>query len=162
MSFAWLHESESRPQRRDQIRQKTQRENTSKRFLRSAYSRPWVMSEIPSMLSATRFVRVRQDHLCIRVVRNVPRTGLSAARCVSFAAGVMIRLCGGAGAARFCAQRWPPGMQGTQSTHPQGSRNPEQRQPQAESYQSVGEYFGIFEHAGCYPEPRRQAATGFG
>ena len=68
----------------------------------------------------------------------------------------------GAGAARFCAQRWPPGMQGTQSTHPQGSRNPEQRQPQAESYHSVGEYFGIFEHAGCYPEPRRQAAAGLG
>lgn len=114
------------------------------------------------------------------------------ARCVSPAAGVMIRL-GGAQTRHFelsvSARRplieegstrwalfpecWEQGKefrlnQPGQSVPPKPAgpdlraRASRSGQPGAESYHRFGVYFGIFEHAGCNPEPRRQALTGFG
>ena len=105
------------------------------------------------------------------------------ARCVSPAAGVMIRL-GGEQTWHFelsvCARRplieegstrwalfpecWDQAKE-SRLNHP-GQTSPARAsrsgQPGAESYHRFGVYFGIFEHAGCNPEPRRQALTGFG
>ena len=124
------------------------------------------------------------------------------ARCVSTAAGVMIRL-GGAQTRRVvqacsvrrlrcglrasnrwplppehCAQAKPVNSNQSAPATAQGqqpgsacpystgqcstARAARSGQPGAESYHRFGVYFGIFEHAGCNPEPRRQAATGFG
>ena len=132
---------------------------------------------------------------CCAGIRGAP------ARCVSCAAGVMIRLCGSmaAGVLGFClgtpmgsahealhrkaaTGQISPGSpehaspeQAYQSNSGQsqlewaGGRSEQARANQsksepvgAESYHRFGAYFGIFEHAGRNPEPRRQAATGFG